>query len=392
MGVPRILRRVEAAKKDEKRGRVGPGIAKPSKKKRGDKLRALAGAFTADSQAAATLDPLDVKYTVHEKIGHGKQGVAVYRCTLRSTGENFAVKRVPKTQLGTTHGNERPMVEALRGNSQLVATHEVLEGSQTVDYVMELARGGDLFEWIDKNGALCEDHARVIFAGVLAGLQQVHRADMIHRDIKLENIVLMTPDAPTSKDVRLADFEFCTPAPAMGAVGSIGYAAPETLGNSSYTAAVDVWAAGVVLYAMLSASAPFDSPDDPAATAQNIREVRPGMPFVEPCWGNISAAAKDLVNRMLHPDPQQRIDVASAMIHPWLSGASAIPQVQTKPSPKFALRCTWHVKTKRWSHQGKDGPSGAGEVQMLMDEEEQCPLVACPLEWAPNRARANSFS
>jgi len=394
MGVPRILRRVEAAKKDEKRGRVGGGIAKPSKKKRADKLRALAGAFTADCQDCAILDPLEAKYIVHEKIGHGKQGVAVYRCTLRSTGQNFAVKRVPKAQLGHTHGNERPMVEALQGNSQLVATYEVLEGSHTVDYVMELASGGDLFEWIAKHGVLCEDRARAVFAGVLAGLQQIHNANLIHRDIKLENIVLMTPDPRTPQDVRLADFEFCTPSPAVGAVGSIAYAAPESLGNSPYTAAVDVWAAGVALYAMLSASAPFDSPESPAATARSIQEAQPGVSFMEPCWSNISAAAKDLVNGMLHPDPQQRLDLATAMMHPWLSGASDMPQPQTKPkSPKFSLRCTWHTKTKRWSHQGINGPAGAGEVRMLMDEEEQCPLVACPLEWAPktSRARANSL-
>merc|ERR1712086_1182765 len=122
MGVPRIIRRVEAAKKDEKRSttRVAPSIAKP-KKKRSDKLRALAGAFGAEASegSASPTEGLAAKYDVYEKVGQGKQGVMVFRCTERSTGKPYAVKRVPKTLLGTTHGDERPMVAALRGCTQL---------------------------------------------------------------------------------------------------------------------------------------------------------------------------------------------------------------------------------------------------------------------------------
>jgi len=408
MGVPRIIRRAEAVKKEDKRpSRVTPGIAKPSKKKaRADKLRALAGAFTADQDApmdvATQLDALEVKYEVHEIIGQGKEGVAVYRCTLRSSGQNFAVKRVPKPQPGqTSHSAEQPTVEALRNNSHLVSTCEVLDGANTMDYVMELHSGGDLFEWIATRGAVSEDRARAIFAGVLAGINQVHAANYIHRDLKLENILLTTPDPTAPEHVRLADFEFCTSSPALGPVGSIGYAAPETLGNLPYTTAVDVWAGGVCLYAMLAASAPFDCPESAAATARRILSAQPGMPFEEACWEHISPAAKDLVNGMLHPDPEQRMDLASAMAHPWLSGATEVQtsSLSKKPQrPKFSLRCTWHGREKRWG-QGMKGPAVDGEVPtaMLMDEEDY-PLVQCPLEWGPSnmtdstpRGRANSM-
>merc|ERR1712146_231288 len=94
--------------------------------------------------------------------------------------------------------------------------------------------------------------------------------------------------------------------------------------------------------------------------------------------------------------PAQRLDLATAQMHPWLSGASAMQAVQpSKPkSPKFSLRCTWHTKMKRWS-QGVDGPAKDSEVRMLMDEDEDAsPLLACPLEWCPSstpRNRANSL-
>ena len=113
----------------------------------------------------------------------------VCSCTLRSSGQNFAVKRVPKPQPGqTSHSAEQPTVEALRNNSHLVSTCEVLDGANTMDYVMELHSGGDLFEWIATRGAVSEvvfflepvlgceplsqDRARAIFAGVLAGINQ----------------------------------------------------------------------------------------------------------------------------------------------------------------------------------------------------------------------------
>jgi len=425
MGVPRIIRRVEAAKKDEKRSttRVAPSIAKP-KKKRSDKLRALAGAFGAEASegSASPTEGLAAKYDVYEKVGQGKQGVMVFRCTERSTGKPYAVKRVPKTLLGTTHGDERPMVAALRGCTQLVETHEVIESPDSLDYVMELANGGDLFEWIATRGALCEDRARPLFLGILNGLRQVHASGLIHRDVKLENVLLMHPDPSTADQVRLADFEFCTPSPAMGAVGSVAFAAPEALGEGPYTAAVDVWAAGVCLYAMLSASAPFDAPEGIDATARRILDAKPGMAFPEECWDSISHQAKDLINGMLHPDVQQRLNLDQIIAHPWLKGsasmlsapaisiASAAPVSMTSEprpskspklsgSPKFALKLGWHSKMRRWSSKGskvgcKPGlPTiTAADVAMLIDDDstQAAPVINCPLEWAP-RARSMSM-
>jgi serine/threonine protein kinase len=395
MGVPRIVRRLEAAKKDATRAstKVSSGIEKKPKKKRADKLRAAAGAFSALAQehrqdGAGPLTGLETKFEVHERIGQGKRDVEVFRCTERASGRQFAVKRVPKELLGRTHSNEQPVMAALRGSSALVSVHEVLESVNTVDYIMELASGGDLFEWVSKNGALCEQRAKGIFTGLIQGLQQVHAAGLLHRDVKLENILLMNSEPCAPEHVRLADFEFCTPPPAQGEVGSIAYAAPETLTGGLYGESVDVWAAGVALYAMLSAAAPFDVPESFEETADRIRNARPELPFSEPIWQRVSPAAKSLIQSLLHPDPALRLTLDKVLAHPWLSGpedsaneSASTSHTRLPSRPKFALRCTWHTKTKRWGT-GLEGPSQEGPAPMLLDDASS-PLVACPVEWGP---------
>merc|ERR1711918_230422 len=99
---------------------------------------------------------------------------------------------------------------------------------------------------------------------------------------------------------------------------------------------------------------------------------------------------------LLHPNPAMRLSLDQAMAHPWLSGAVASDE--SAPSspvkrPKFALRCTWHAKTKRWG-QGLEGPSQEGQVPMLVEAgASNVPLVACPFEWAPaNTTRTRAMS
>ena len=278
---------------------------------------------------------------------------------------------------------------------------------------MELAHGGDLFEHIAHRGALDEHRAKRLFVGILTALRQVHATGLIHRDVKLENILLMHPEASSPDQIRLADFEFCVPPPAVGAVGSIAYAAPEATHDESYGPEVDIWAAGVCLYAMLSASAPFDSPEGPAATEKRIQEAQYGMEFPEACWEDVTPHAKNLINGMLHPDRAQRLTMDQVMAHPWFAEEQALPASLSQPtaaaatrserpkSPKFQLRLAWHGKMKRWSSKGAGGirptickANTAGATHgtaMLLDEDAGGnPLIACPLEWAP-RMRANSL-
>merc|ERR1711959_126949 len=116
------------------------------------------------------------------------------RCSCRATSQTFAVKCVPKALLGRVYGDERPVLELLQGCPNIISVHEVIPCANAVYYVLEYAPGGDLFEYIDRHGALSETSARALFAGILAGLQQVHSRRHMLRDLKLENILLATGD------------------------------------------------------------------------------------------------------------------------------------------------------------------------------------------------------
>jgi len=397
MRVPRIIRRVEAAKKDEKHHRVkgNPALADTriaKKAKRADKLRAMAGAFSAEA-AVVSPNPLEGKYHVQECIGQGKEGVIVSRCTSQASGRSFAVKRVPKRLQklqSQSQWDETKMQPLLLQSTHLLSVHEVLHGADASYSVMDHAAGGDLFEWIRTHGALSEAASKSTFTGILSGLHQLHNAGFIHRDLKPENVLLMQPE-PTADNVRLADFEFCCSPPAVGPVGSVAYAAPETIDSSqTYGPAVDMWAAGVVLYMMLSASAPYEG-------------VAGHVDFEEPCWNDISPSAKHLIQGLLQHDPSSRLTLEGALLHPWLSvdDADMAPAMDCEapsptsepapaPRPKFSIRCTWHSKEKKWSNMGGDGASN--EVPMFLESDCQpaTPFVSLPLEWQPKQHPATA--
>jgi serine/threonine protein kinase len=146
---------------------------------------------------------------------------------------------------------------------------KILDTFQT-DYslyiVMELVRGGDLFDRIVLRGRYNEQDARVIMAKVLSATQYLHDNNIVHRDLKPENILLVEPDNDT--EVKITDFGLAKKTNQDGLktfCGTPQYFAPEVLkrkgsimGKGRYFASADMWSLGVVLYILLSGTFPFD--------------------------------------------------------------------------------------------------------------------------------------
>ncbi len=187
--------------------------------------------------------------------------------------------------------------------------------SQTSRYlVLEYVEGGELFHHIIENGRLPEHEAVRIFRQMISGLSYCHRFNICHRDLKPENILL-----DGNKNIKIVDFGMAALQPANKwlntSCGSPHYASPEVIRGQNYRGdKADVWSCGVILFAMLTGTLPFDSDGD---YSEVIRTVLAGK-YQFPRDAHVSGYAKDLINRMLQSDPRQRIAMKAMWHHPFL--------------------------------------------------------------------------
>ena len=164
---------------------------------------------------------------------------------------------------------------------------------------MELCAGGDLLSYVRRRRHLKESVAKFIFWQIIRGIQYCHNKNIIHRDIKLENILL---DA--RGQVKICDFgvsRVVEPGDVIrDKTGTPAYIAPEIILDEGYSYPVDIWSAGVVLYAMLEGAVPFRG-EDLTELRKNILLAKYQMPE------EISKEAKNLLRRILVIDPKKRI-------------------------------------------------------------------------------------
>lgn len=195
---------------------------------------------------------------------------------------------------------------------------------------MELCSGGDLFSYIKKRRRLKEDVAKFFFKQIVEGLAYIHNAKLVvHRDIKLENILL---DA-TGK-VKICDFGVSRQLKSEQQVmheqcGTPAYIAPEILKDKGYSGfKADMWSAGVCLYAMLIGSVPFKAATM-AALQDLILKGQYDLKFQTSANSNklnnpkaaaniLSEEVKDLIKRLLTVDPAKRMSAVQVLEHPWL--------------------------------------------------------------------------
>ena len=179
--------------------------------------------------------------------------------------------------------------------------------------------GSDLLAALANRGSFNEGDARLIMRQLLMALDRVHGAGVVHRDIKLDNILL--PSADDLTEIKLCDFGLTgivTPSePRLSTrCGTPLYVAPEVLARDCrYDTKVDMWSAGVVLYMLLAGSPPFYS-----STLQGIlQRIESGeISLSGPAWGRVTPEAKDFVRALLTKDPERRLSAEEAMAHPWM--------------------------------------------------------------------------
>jgi len=229
-----------------------------------------------------------------------------------SSNDDVAIKVIS----GSTNNDEKLLAEVRNhrrmNHPHVIKVHEVIERKSNMYIVMELVTGGDLFDYTVKSQPrLPEREARRIFQQIVAGVEHIHGRGVVHRDLKLENIFM-----DTDGNAKIGDFglsaEWRAGEVLTDSCGSPNYAAPELLQRACQYEGpeVDVCSLGVILYALLCNSFPFDEPEIP----QLFKRIKSGRYAVP---GFLPQEAKDLIGRMLDVDRASRARIPAIQNNSW---------------------------------------------------------------------------
>ncbi|KIP11297.1 hypothetical protein PHLGIDRAFT_53040, partial [Phlebiopsis gigantea 11061_1 CR5-6] len=246
-------------------------------------------------------------YTLGKVIGEGAYG-KVRMGVHRLTGTRVAIKQIPK-EMSASLTREIHHHRQLH-HPHLTQLYEVIATENNIWLVTELCSGGELFDYLAEKGRLSEDETRLIFGQLCLAVAYVHEKGIVHRDLKLENVLL-----DEHCRIKLGDFgftrEFDRGVLLETFCGTTGYASPEMLMLEKYLGPeVDIWSLGVILYTLLTGTLPFDDDDDSIMRAKVIQGV-----FEDPEW--LSDEARDLIKNILQVDPSKRYTIAQILSHPW---------------------------------------------------------------------------
>lgn len=180
--------------------------------------------------------------------------------THRLTGTRVALKQIPKAvsaQLTREIHHHRQLY-----HPHVVQLYEVIATETSIWLVTELCTGGELFDYLLEKGRFDEYEARILFGQLCLSVAYCHDQGVVHRDLKLENVLL-----DDHCQVKLSDFGFTREFERGGLLdtfcGTTGYASPEMLKGEKYLGQeVDIWSLGVILYALLTGGLPFDDDDE----------------------------------------------------------------------------------------------------------------------------------
>lgn len=273
-----------------------------------------------------------------KKLGDGMHG-EVFRATLKATGEEHAIKSIPR-EAGCNIQAEKAALKAMQ-HPNTIRFFRAFEDECCVYLAMELCCGGDLYDHILAWAPVAETQAQAIMEQMFQSIRYVHNCNIAHRDIKPENFMFLEKsDGQDCGTLKLIDFGLscaCPPGAVLRSrVGTPYYVSPQVL-FGSYDRQCDVWSAGVCMYLLLSGRLPFTG----ELHSEVIAAVKEGKWTLEgENWRLVSAAAQDLLHRVLQKNPALRATADQAVAHEWVKPkAEACP-----PAAEGELRRTFSDK------------------------------------------------
>nr|XP_009303720.1 serine/threonine-protein kinase DCLK1 isoform X2 [Danio rerio] len=260
------------------------------------------------------------RYKVGRMIGDGNFAV-VHECVEHSTDRAYALKIINKGKCrGKEHmiQNEVAILRRVK-HPNIVLLIEEMDTYNELYLVMELVKGGDLFDAITSANRYTERDASGMLYNLASAIKYLHSLNIVHRDIKPENL-LVYEHQDGSKSLKLGDFGLATvvDGPLYTVCGTPTYVAPEIIAETGYGLKVDIWAAGVITYILLCGFPPFrGSTEDQEALFDQI--LLGQLEFPLPYWDNVSDSAKELIVSMLQVEVDQRYTALQVLEHPWVT-------------------------------------------------------------------------
>lgn len=286
------------------------------------------------------------RYELLETLGRGTYG-KVKKAIERHSGREVAIKSIRKEKIKDEQDmvhirREIEIMSSLR-HPHIISIYEVFENKDKIVIVMEYASKGELYDYISERRRLTERETRHFFRQIVSAVHYCHKNGVVHRDLKLENVLL-----DENCNIKIADFglsnlyhkdkllqTFC---------GSPLYASPEIVNGRPYRGPeVDSWALGVLLYTLVYGSMPFDGGDH----KNLIRQISNGE-YREPSQ---SSDARGLIRWMLMVNPERRATVEDIANHWWVNWGwkTSVCDCESQRdagSPMLARLIDWQNRTE----------------------------------------------
>ncbi|NWW90504.1 KS6A3 kinase, partial [Rhynochetos jubatus] len=283
-------------------------------------------------------------YEVKEDIGIGSYSICK-RCIHKASNMEYAVKIIDKSKRDPTE--EIEILLRYGQHPNIITLKDVYDDGKYVYVVTELMKGGELLDKILRQKFFSEREASAVLFTITKTVEYLHAQGVVHRDLKPSNI-LYVDESGNPESIRICDFGFAKQLRAengllMTPCYTANFVAPEVLKRQGYDAACDIWSLGVLLYTMLTGYTPFaNGPDD--TPEEILARIGSGkFSLSGGYWNTVSDTAKasifafsfggwkwiaDLVSKMLHVDPHQRLTAAQVLSHPWIVHCDQLPQYQ----------------------------------------------------------------
>lgn len=300
-----------------------------------------------------------------EVLGSGQFGI-VYGGVHRKSGRGVAIKVIDKLRFPTKQEAQLKNEVAILQNlchPGVVNLERMFETPGRIFVVMEKLQG-DMLEMIlsSERGRLSERTTKFIITQILVALKHLHSKNIVHCDLKPENVLLSSnSELP---QVKLCDFGFARiigeKSFRRSVVGTPAYLAPEVLRNKGYNRSLDMWSVGVIVYVSLSGTFPFNEDEDINDQIQNAAFMYPARP-----WREISSDAIDLINNLLQVKQRKRLSVDKSLAHPWLQDPHTWADLRGLEKQLGVRYLTHPSDDARWAQYAASSPSYEMVSRML---------------------------